>query len=388
MGAFVRALRPALLLLLGLTAPTSSFAGEVLAEFDIGKDAAAVIIPVTIRGRSYPFLVDTGSTYSVFDTSLRPLLGEKAEGKNLSTPNGAARFEFTMPPAAFVGSLPLAKDRPVMVLDLKPTSEALGLEIKGCLGMDFLSQYVVRIDFDQGRLALSRTPGRDAGQAVPLQIGGGRAFVEANVFGTGPANSFLIDTGDIGLGSGRLTGSTFRLLNELGKLSRDGVSKVETGGGRMEVKQGFVESLTIGAFEHRRLNFGDARDADSLGLGFWARYTPTFDFPGKVVYMKASERHRVTDTPAASGLGLVKREGRVIVEGIQEGSPAAKAGIVKGDEVLSIDDRKAGECAIIVLGRLLRGEGRTVRIEVRHGEVVREVAVRLDLAWRTAKQGP
>jgi S1-C subfamily serine protease len=104
--------------------------------------------------------------------------------------------------------------------------------------------------------------------------------------------------------------------------------------------------------------------------------------------MKASERHRVTDTPAASGLGLVKREGRVIVEGIQEGSPAAKAGIVKGDEVLSIDDRKAGECAIIVLGRLLRGEGRTVRIEVRHGEVVREVAVRLDLAWRTAKQGP
>jgi hypothetical protein len=151
-----------------------------------------------------------------------------------------------MPPAAFVGSLPLAKDRPVMVLDLKPTSEALGLEIKGCLGMDFLSQYVVRIDFDQGRLALSRTPGRDAGQAVPLQIGGGRAFVEANVFGTGPANSFLIDTGDIGLGSGRLTGSTFRLLNELGKLSRDGVSKVETGGGRMEVKQGFVESLTIG----------------------------------------------------------------------------------------------------------------------------------------------
>jgi S1-C subfamily serine protease len=79
------------------------------------------------------------------------------------------------------------------------------------------------------------------------------------------------------------------------------------------------------------------------------------------------------------------QNGQFVIVSVAEGSPSARASIRKGDEVLSIDGRKPGSASLLVLGRLLCGDGRTVRIVVRRGEQVCEVPLRLDTSWQAAK---
>jgi hypothetical protein len=386
MADHIRVLCLVLLLPLLPLASASPAGDDVLEEFDIGRDAGPIVVPVTIQGKRYPFVVDTASSHSVFDTSLRPCLCNPVKAQHILTPAGLKQFAFAIPPDTFVGRLPLCKTAPVLVHDLQRLRETAGLDIKGFLGMDFLSQYVVRIDFDRGRLALLRAVGRDAGHPLAIKRVQGTPRVEADVMGAGPAVWFLIDTADFGSDSGRLTEGTFGLLKDFGKLTPAGESRAETGGGVMEVKQGRLECIKIGPFEHRGLCFGTTKDTEALGLGFWARYTVTFDFPANTMYLRANMRHGSADVVGGSGLGMVRREGRTFVECIADGSPAAKAGIRKGDEIVSIEGKKASEGSLLVLGRLLCGEGRTVRLVVRQGREVRKVPLRLETSWRTGKK--
>src|SRR5262249_22924312 len=146
------------------------------------------------------------------------------------------------------------------------------------LGMDFFARYIVRIDFDRGRLALIRSADRRAGHPVPLKMERGMPFVEVALLETGPNFCFLVDLGVIGV-SGGLGADTFELLQRFDRLTRVGENEIETAGGRMETKEGRLRSLTIGRFSHRDLYFSTTRADDSLGLNFWTRYTATFDFP-------------------------------------------------------------------------------------------------------------
>src|SRR5215471_12403369 len=49
---------------------------NVLERFDVAKDGDALIVPVEFQGKTYRFLLDTGASVTVFDTSLEPQLGQ------------------------------------------------------------------------------------------------------------------------------------------------------------------------------------------------------------------------------------------------------------------------------------------------------------------------
>ena len=119
------------------------------------------------------------------------------------------------------------------------------------------------------------------------------------------AEWFLLDTGHIGLDSGRLRPELIRQLSEAGKMRPVAASQVETGGGRMEIRQGFLDCLRIGGFEHKGLLVSNTQDCNAVGLGFCARYRITLDFPTGVVYLQAS-RHAIEDQPGGSGLGILR----------------------------------------------------------------------------------
>ncbi len=382
MSSLFRVACLAFLLAFSTLAPAGHLPGDELEAFPISRAAEPIVVPVTIGDKSYPFLVDSGSTFTVFDTSLVSLLGDEVERKTILTPAGQKEFQLARPKAASVGRLPLGKDSSVVLHDLTRLREASGLDIRGYLGMDFLSRHVVRIDFDRGRLTFLRSAGDGAGQRLPLRLEGGRAWVEARLAGAPSPEWFLLDTGHVGLDSGRLRPELISQLERAGKLRVVGVTKVETAGGRMEVKQGFLEALNLGQFEHKNLLFASTRDCNAFSLEFCARYVATFDFPGRAVYLRESSRHASPDQVGATGLALIRRGGKTLVEGVREGSPAAKAGLLKGDELLSLAGRNAREGCIVALGRLLCGSGRTVRVVIRRGEEIRDVSLNLDTAWR------
>jgi len=58
-----------------LFAPRVICAEIALFEAKLEETMDAVLLPVTIEGKSYSFLFDTGTTFTIFDKSLEHLLG-------------------------------------------------------------------------------------------------------------------------------------------------------------------------------------------------------------------------------------------------------------------------------------------------------------------------
>jgi hypothetical protein len=363
--------------------------GNVLEEFAFSREGGPIIVPVTIRGKSYPFIVDTGCTVSVLDESLRPMLGRAAESVDADTPIGRIEAVLVKPSAFIrVGSLQLIAKNGVIVHDFRRIREEHGVQMWGYLGMDFLAKHVVRIDFDKGRIAFLRSVKGTVGHRIPMMMTPSThdiPCVECRIPSERAPQWFMVDTGAVGQTSGSLRGETFRRLEQSGKLRPAGHLKATTAAGTMDNSIGRLTSLSMGPFKLPGLYFSDGGDADEhrLDLGFWSRYQVTFDFPGKAVYLNKGRCYADPDGIDGSGLSILLHKGLAMVEVVAPNSPAAKAGIRKGDQVVSIAGRKAAGANLVVLRRLLWGEGRTVRLVVRRGEEKREVPLRLELAWRT-----
>jgi hypothetical protein len=357
--------------------------GDVLEEFTFDKEGP-VILPVTIQGKSYPFIVDTGCSLTVVDEEFRPLLGKSLGSARARTSNGETGVWLFEPPPARVGRQPLTTGGWVAVSDMfRKIREEHGVKVWGCLGMDFLSVHVVRIEFDRGRIALLKSADAVSGHRLRLKRSSlGPPFVEAQLARGEPAEWFLVDLGFVGR-SGSLGGNKFRALEKAGKLRHLDTLSTLTADGEKKVKVGRLEWLKIGPFEHADLHFGEgpAGREPSLDLGFWARYQVTFDFSGNAVYLRKGSAHAVPDVLDGSGLSIFLRTGCATVDAVAVGSPAAKADIRKGDVVVALDKAPAGT-NMIRLRKRLQGEGKTVHLILRRGKEKHEVALRLDVAWR------
>jgi hypothetical protein len=360
----------------------------VLETFAIDREGGPILIPVTIQGKAYPFVVDTGASLSTFDLRLRPLLGKAAGEETVVTPGGQASLRLVRAPEAHVGRLPFPRDRPVGVADLAPLRQAVGVEVAGILGMDFLAGYALRLDIEGGRLDLARSGGPNPGQPLPLKIEDGLPWVEGHLTSIGPGVWFNIDTGCGGPSSGGLNPGTYRVYEQLGLVKDAGWRLGTTMAGHRQAKEGRSTWFRIGPYTHQGLCFEEHADCCRLGLAFWSRYAATFDFPGGVLYLRKGKGPDGPDALDGSGIKMLERNGCVVVEEVREGSPALVAGIRKGDEVLSIAGRDVKMTSVPAAARLLCGEGRTVPVTLRRAAEVRTVPVALDAGWRTAKKEP
>ncbi len=52
-------------------------APEVLAEFDFSNKDGYILLPVILDGEKYQFILDTGTTFTIFHNSFKDKLGEK-----------------------------------------------------------------------------------------------------------------------------------------------------------------------------------------------------------------------------------------------------------------------------------------------------------------------
>jgi len=67
------------------------------------------------------------------------------------------------------------------------------------------------------------------------------------------------------------------------------------------------------------------------------------------------------------GIRMEEKEGRLLVESVAKGSPAEKAGIAKGDELLALDGQPVEETVDVLFRIGEKRDGDTVRVTVRRG---------------------
>ena len=249
--------------------------------------------PVTIAGRQYNFLVDTGAQNILIDTHVAREAGLAAGGSLQAS--GATRvggLQVARLDALAVGSGTL-RDLVVTTLDLgRSTSGAF--RIDGILGYPFFAEATVTIDVARSSMTFG-PPGSIAPPGTKVAIETDRAFPEARFHINGTIDApFIVDTGNAGeillykpfidrhpsvvppsvtsirhaYGIGGATSSYSSSLDE-----------IDLAGYAIYHSQADVMLATRGAF-------ADRFDAGNVGLGVLRNFIVTFDVGANALYFE------------------------------------------------------------------------------------------------------
>ena len=127
---------------------------SVAASFPFCPTNGGIFLPVTVSGREYLFLLDTGTSLMIYDQKFQKLLGPaiKRELVKGTAPEGRTNAMFNAP-AAFLGKISLQTPEPVLIQDLSDFRLLSRLPVDGVIGMSALGRHIVHLDFDQNTVS-------------------------------------------------------------------------------------------------------------------------------------------------------------------------------------------------------------------------------------------
>lgn len=371
---------------------------NVIARFRIAKNGGGILVPVNVDGKEYMFMLDTGTTLTAFDSIL---LTDKATGK--VTLRGTGRdtsVQLFDVPTATIGQRNLHDDLArahdtggpwtfplergtsadsfpgVFRFDFSRIREVSGLEIYGIIGMDYLRNWVVQISFDGGELLFLKTATvTDQANSFDLSNdGNGIPMVRCQISDWGETD-LLLDTGLNG--SGELNRQTAQLLSQLGHAEVVGKYKTATLSGEQESHYLLLKSFALGGHQSNKLLFGEGY-ANRLGLGYMSRYDVTFDFPRNKLYVREGKAFNKPESEMnLSGMHLIRKNSRTVVDSIDADSAAEKSGIMAGDFILKVDKLDASTTSLHDIWQVLCQKNPAARVIAERAGKQIEVTIEL-----------
>jgi hypothetical protein len=317
----------------------------------------AVVVKVSINGAPpADFILDTGASLTAIDRDYAYALGLKPEGDaSVGGIAGSGQVRFARVQSIALrgrqGASVALEDFRAMLLDLAEGGRVvMWRKPMGILGADFLSRFVVRIDYDSLAVtfhdpAAFRPGPSDAG--IPFELHQGCPIVDLTL-DNGCAGKFLVDVGN----SFHFTvhGSMVRSCRLIAAKKR---RQVEVAGGG--VGGGFVgmlcrlDSLRIGPFAwpdpvaaltlYNSGMIGSKEIAGNIGNSVLERFRCTFDYARRVLYLAPGRRFEERERVSRFG-ALFALVGTTVVAGnILLGSAADEAGLHWFDVIVAIDGR-------------------------------------------------
>ena len=336
-------------------------------SFKFDPDERIVLVPVRIGAKEYPFIVDTGCTMSIVDTSFRPYLGRRID--TIEVRDAAGKYitlDSYVAPDAQVGSLPMG-EHPVVCFDLTEVRGAVGRDIRGLLGMDFLKDWIIAIDFDVGRVDFlpARTVKQPAwGESIPFTLSDiGAPLIHATLV-EGVETSFEVDTGCAGTGD--VDEAFLMLLVDWHEARMCGDEKAMTASGMHSSNVARLAHLTVGPFRHDDLRFRGGK-GDRLGVGYLSRYRVTIDFPNHQLYLVKGKQYAYRDCGSVSGVWLVFKTHDIEVGDVNEKGPAYAAGVRTKDILVELCGKPVSALTQSEIYRFLGTEGKPVKMAVERG---------------------
>ncbi len=350
---------------------------DVIERFRLADGGSLLLVTVRFAGKSLPFALDTGSSNGVFDSSLAPHLGDPTGAQDLRTTDGITRVPVYRSPNVELGGLSLQTGEPVVATDLRGLREGLGVECYGLIGMDFLGRHVFRVDPDRGEVVFLRSSGPDPGRRLAVTLENKVPHVRVQLSGLAEPQLFLVDTGCApGGGTGLLRADTFEALVGRGRVRPIDTALAGSLSGQSLRRRGRVAEAELAGYRHADLIFSTSQ-RNVLGLNYWSRYVATYDFPGGAIYLKKGARFDQPDTHDLSGLTVVRAEGRTTVVAVDDGTPAAGAGIRPGDVILKVNGASAGDMTLTAVRRILAMRGAKVTLVLGCGGKEQETVMAL-----------
>jgi len=356
---------PLLLLLcfLGCQSPERTRPADIVKAYRpilVDANASVIIVDVRIGDRSYPFALDTGVSYTVFDVKLREKLGKSI---GLSTIIGTGqRVPAFKAIDAYIGDISVRSEGVILCLDLSAFSNALGTDIYGLIGMSSISKYRLFIDKANGFIRLENSSikiHKSWGKGWKIHFRYRKPYVYIDEMG----EEFLIDTGDTS--SGILSNVAFKKA-----IQREGLSPMIRLRGTIS---GIIERRAIRTFairlmgmEYHGLRFSEGK-AGVLGMGFLAKHTVLLDFKGGRMYLKKGKRFGWPDRIHRTGMVLGFIGNTIKVLQVVTKGKADRLGIVKGDVIEYINGIGMKDMTLGSIDRLFEKDEVTINL-IRDGQ--------------------
>ena len=346
--------------------------GKKLCEFNIGKQShAPLIVPITLEGKTYRFLIDTGAIMTLFHEPLRPLLGKPKQSVKMKIGGKDQVFRMYYAPEAKMGKIELVYGGPVLCMDLTAQRESLGVQIDGVIGAYLLRRYVMQIDPDAGHLTFYestfgerpewgdrvRLVGDDGGRVmlpVFLPQSEGKGADQPNV------TALLLDTGFFE--TAQFAAEIFdHFAKDQPKFTTPVMTMIDDGAGVAEtpVMRG-LSFQTAGknsrAMGYEQLIVSKARRGNRLGLPWVRRHVATIDFLNTCMYLKKAKGFASPDEIDMSGLTLSGTTDGITVTHVAAESAGAKAGLNVGDVILKVSGQRIDAAHLPSLRNLLRSK--------------------------------
>jgi Aspartyl protease/PDZ domain len=340
------------------------------------------------------FILDTGAGVTVLEAGTVKRLGIAKEGK---LPVGGAG-EKTVESSLISGMtfhLPgvEVRDQRAYSIPLEPLFKREGRRIDGILGYDFISRFVVEIDYASRKITLYDHKNYNytgKGEIIPVVIEGGSPYLMGKIQTAKDHEplpfKMAIDTGS------RLALTVNKPFHEKHQMTqivktRHAPMGIGVGGATKDVV-GRIAALQIGSFNLPNVitgftldTKGSGADQDSdanLGGEILRRFTFTIDYErSRVIF----EKNRSFDEPfeydktgilfAAEGNDF--RTFRVIE--VLTDSPAEESGVQVEDVILSANGKQAKDWDYETLRAFFREVKEPVRLVLQRGEKQVEVAV-------------
>jgi hypothetical protein len=350
-----------------------------------------VYVDVMLNGKGpYHFIFDTGGS-NIIDPAVAKEIGTSSAGSIQGGGVGASTetFQFANVKSLAVGNARLA-DKLFAVV---PVRAGFGMgasePVDGLIGFEVLARFVTVFDYEHRTLEL-RMPGNapPSGRAVPFVFTGTQPQLDCTIDGIATVCS--VDTGarsSIDLfGPFVATHPTVLPANA----TASGVDGFGVGGSSSG-QLGRLRSLQIGGYDLRDLVAGYATAAQggafstptvaaNIGGGVWRRFVLGFDYAHQTMYLDPNASFAERDSYERAGAFVINKAGAVVVIDVRPGTPAAEAGLLKGDVVTSLDGVTGPQLNIAgVRGAFRRPAGTALHLTVTRKDSAAPVDVNLML---------
>lgn len=339
-----------------------------------------VYLNLKLNGKGpFRFAFDTGGS-NLLDSDIAKTVGLNTSGSLQGGGAGSQTegFSFAKISKVTVGDATVANQYFAVLPIRRGFSVSAGAPIEGLIGFEVLSRFVTTFDYGRSQLTLRLPSAREtqsrAADVVPFVFNGTIPQVACKLDAV--AGDCSIDTGS----RASLTVLTpFAAAHPNlipANVSAVGVDGFGIGGpalgrlGRlrsMQIGNTVLPQLIADFSTQSKGYFANPFIAANVGGGVWRRFSVTFDYPRQLMTLEPNSAFSQRDEYDRSGLFVISRNGQPTVLDARPGTPAAQAGLVRGDQLININGKPAASTTLFQIRKLFRSpSGTIVHLTVRN----------------------
>jgi hypothetical protein len=366
------------------------------------NEASHIVLQANVNGHApIGFIFDSGDDTETLSAPRLAEMGVAAYGASQLVGGGnAAASSFARDLTLSMGGVELHGQH-ATVLDLSGLERALGTPIGGILGYDFISRFVVEIDYQANVMTLHPRRWRYSGRGAVVPISLDNGIPRADVILSVPTKPNLAAhmIVDFGAADTMTLTSPFVAANDLRRLA--GTNRTVFGASGLESQffaqhntRGHIDALHLGGLTLSAIPvsfstntsgaYASASFAGTIGNGVYSRFHIILDY-GRRQLILAPTPHSSDPFPERRSFGLTLIAGGADLHlytaaSVRSGSPAEAAGFRQNDVIAGVDGRPASQFTLSDLRDMLSHEGVHHAFHIRRGDQQTDVETTITTA--------